>query len=173
MADDVTKKDLQSLQGYVNKQLGDLEKRLKAEINECIKGYESRTNSLLGDINQINTKLAELAKAVEQQPHDLVIVGYRPQEDRSLVEQLLHAGEHHLLLVPRPQPVPTHALICVTAGEPGKDDVLFAGQGENILMHHHVTDRKVFAQGALHAALWLATRPAGFYSMDDVLGTGT
>ncbi len=69
-----------------------------------------------------------VAKAVEQQPHDLVIVGYRPQEDRSLVEQLLHAGEHHLLLVPRPQPVPTHALICVTAGEPGKDDVLFAGR---------------------------------------------
>lgn len=66
MADEVTKKDLQSLQGYVNKQIGDLEKRLKAEIMQCIKGYESRTNSLMGDINQINTKLAELAKAVEQ-----------------------------------------------------------------------------------------------------------
>ncbi|GAB4581697.1 MAG: hypothetical protein Fur0022_44470 [Anaerolineales bacterium] len=69
-----------------------------------------------------------VAKAVEQQPHDLVIVGYRPQEDRTMVEQLLHAGEHHLLLVPRPQSVPAHALICVTAGEPGKDDVLFAGR---------------------------------------------
>ena len=69
-----------------------------------------------------------VAKAVEQQPHDLVIVGYRPQEDRAMVEQLLHAGEHHLLLVPRPQPVPAHALICVTTSEPGKDDVLFAGR---------------------------------------------
>jgi hypothetical protein len=29
MADEVTKKDLQSLQGYVNKQIGDLEKQLK------------------------------------------------------------------------------------------------------------------------------------------------
>lgn len=66
MADDVTRKDLQSLQGYVNKQIADLEKRLKAEINGCIKDYESRTNSLMGDVNQINQKLAELAKSVEQ-----------------------------------------------------------------------------------------------------------
>lgn len=66
MADEVTKKDLQSLQGYVNKQLGDLEKRLMAEVSRCIKGYESRSNSLLGDINEINTKLAELARSVDQ-----------------------------------------------------------------------------------------------------------
>lgn len=66
MADEVTKKDLQSLQGYVNKQIADLEKRLKAEINGCIKDYESRTNSLMGDVNQINQKLAELTKSVEQ-----------------------------------------------------------------------------------------------------------
>ncbi len=69
-----------------------------------------------------------VARTVEKQPHDLVIVGYRPQEDQAMVEQLLHAGEHHILLVPRPQPVPAQALICVTAGEPGKDDVLFAGR---------------------------------------------
>ena len=31
MADEVTKKDLQSLQGFVNKQIGEIEKRLKVE----------------------------------------------------------------------------------------------------------------------------------------------
>ncbi len=66
MADEVTKKDLQSLQGYVNKQLADLEKRLQAKINECIQGYEKRTNSLMGDINAINLKLGEQAKAIGQ-----------------------------------------------------------------------------------------------------------
>jgi nucleotide-binding universal stress UspA family protein len=33
-----------------------------------------------------------------------------------------------LLLVSQPQPTPTRALICVASGEPGKDDVLFAGR---------------------------------------------
>ena len=41
---------------------------------------------------------------------------------------MLQAGDHHLLLVSRPQDVPTRSLICVTTGEPGKDDVLFAGR---------------------------------------------
>lgn len=70
--------------------------------------------------------------AVEQQPFDLVVLGFNPQEDLPLAEAMLQRGEHHLLLVPRPQVVPSQALICVTSGEPGKDDVLFAGR----LMRH-------------------------------------
>ncbi|HEX7974968.1 MAG TPA: ATP-binding cassette domain-containing protein [Anaerolineales bacterium] len=69
-----------------------------------------------------------VAEAVEQQPHDLVVLGFSPQEDLDLAGQILQSGEHHLLLVPCPQQAPTQALICVTTGEPGKDDVLFAGR---------------------------------------------
>ena len=66
---------------------------------------------------------------VERQPYDLVIVGFDLQQDADLAEQILEAGDHHLLLVPRSQPVPSHALICVTSGsEPSKNDVLFAGR---------------------------------------------
>jgi hypothetical protein len=79
---------------------------------------------------------AAVAEAVERQPHDLVILGFRPGDDPELARQILHTGEHHLLLVPAPQPVPASALICVTAGEPGKDDVLFAGR----LARHLGTD---------------------------------
>lgn len=75
---------------------------------------------------------AAIQEAVEKQPFDLVVLGYRPEEDLSVAEEILEVGEHHLLLVPGPQPVPTHALICVSSGEPGKDDVLFAGR----LMRH-------------------------------------
>jgi sulfate transport system ATP-binding protein len=67
-------------------------------------------------------------RAVEQQPYDLVVIGFNPQEDISLAEQILQVGEHHLLLVPNAQSAPLQALICVTSGEPGKDDVLFAGR---------------------------------------------
>ena len=96
-------------------------------LQEARKQLGSGLSSLQVQISPDAPAIA-VAKAVEQQPHDLVITGYRPQEDRTLVEQLLHAGEHHILLIPRPQPVPAHPLICVTAGEPGKDDVLFAGR---------------------------------------------
>jgi sulfate transport system ATP-binding protein len=75
-----------------------------------------------------NTPAQAVTLAVEQQPYDLVVLGFDPHEDLSLAEQILQVGEHHLLLVPNSQPVPLQALICVTSGEPGKDDVLFAGR---------------------------------------------
>jgi sulfate transport system ATP-binding protein len=69
-----------------------------------------------------------IRQAVERQPHDLVVMGFNYQEDLPLAEKILEAGEHHVLLVPGPQPAPGKALICVSSGEPGKDDVLFAGR---------------------------------------------
>ncbi len=80
----------------------------------------------------VQTSLDEPAKAViravEQQPYDLLVLGYDHQQDTALAEDILQVGEHHLLLVPCAQPAPAQALICVASGEPGKDDVLFAGR---------------------------------------------
>ncbi|HEY4688159.1 MAG TPA: ATP-binding cassette domain-containing protein [Anaerolineae bacterium] len=73
-----------------------------------------------------------IAREVERQPYDLVILGFDPRKDIDLAEHILEAGDHHLLLVPHAQATPSRALICVTSGEPGKDDVLFAGR----LMRH-------------------------------------
>jgi sulfate transport system ATP-binding protein len=69
-----------------------------------------------------------ITRAVEKRPYDLIILGFGHQEDLLLAEGILEVGEHHLLLVPQPQPAPVRALICVASGEPGKDDVLFAGR---------------------------------------------
>ena len=69
-----------------------------------------------------------IALAVEKRPYDLIILGFGYQEDTRMAEQILEVGSHHLLLVPRPQSAPVKALICVASGEPGKDDVLFAGR---------------------------------------------
>jgi 4-hydroxy-tetrahydrodipicolinate reductase len=52
----------------------------------------------------------------------------------------------------------------------GDHRVFFAGPGEQIELAHHAQDRSGFARGALVAARWLAGRPAGLYSMMDVLG---
>jgi 4-hydroxy-tetrahydrodipicolinate reductase len=48
--------------------------------------------------------------------------------------------------------------------------VLFAGDGERIELGHRADSRLIFARGAVRAALWLAGKPAGRYTMQDVLG---
>jgi 4-hydroxy-tetrahydrodipicolinate reductase len=52
----------------------------------------------------------------------------------------------------------------------GDHSVIFAGTAERIELTHKSEDRMIFARGALKAALWARGRPAGIYSMTDVLG---
>ena len=52
----------------------------------------------------------------------------------------------------------------------GDHSVIFAGEGERIVLTHHAEDRALFARGALEAALWAHGRKPGLYSMADVLG---
>ena len=51
----------------------------------------------------------------------------------------------------------------------GEHTLLFASATEHIGLTHCVLDRRVYASGAVHAMGWAAQRPAGLYSMDDVL----
>jgi 4-hydroxy-tetrahydrodipicolinate reductase len=50
----------------------------------------------------------------------------------------------------------------------GDHTVFFAGNGERIELTHRATSRDCLASGALHAAVWLAGRSPGLYSMRDV-----
>ena len=52
----------------------------------------------------------------------------------------------------------------------GEHTVLFAAEGERIEITHKASSRMNFARGAIRACHWLADRPAGLYSMRDVLG---
>lgn len=52
----------------------------------------------------------------------------------------------------------------------GEHDVIFAGEGERIILRHMATDRTIFARGALRAALWGQGQKPGQYDMMDVLG---
>ncbi len=52
----------------------------------------------------------------------------------------------------------------------GDHVVLFAGEDERIEIGHHAEGQGLFARGALQAAAWLAGKPPGRYTMDDVLG---
>ena len=51
----------------------------------------------------------------------------------------------------------------------GDHTVIFAADDERIELSHKAGDRIIFARGAVHAALWTAGKPAGYYTMQDVL----
>lgn len=52
----------------------------------------------------------------------------------------------------------------------GEHTAMFADIGERVEITHKATDRMTFANGAVKAATWLSSKPAGLYSMTDVLG---
>ena len=52
----------------------------------------------------------------------------------------------------------------------GEHEVIFAGQGERIVLGHVASDRALFARGALKAAAWGLDKKPGEYDMLDVLG---
>jgi 4-hydroxy-tetrahydrodipicolinate reductase len=51
----------------------------------------------------------------------------------------------------------------------GDHTIIFAGQGERIEITHRAHSRDNFARGALLAARFMVNKPAGFYTMQDVL----
>jgi 4-hydroxy-tetrahydrodipicolinate reductase len=59
----------------------------------------------------------------------------------------------------------------VRAGDnPGEHTILFGMEGESFSVNVRATNRDCYARGALAAAAFLASKPAGLYSMRDVLG---
>jgi len=63
--------------------------------------------------------------------------------------------------------IPTHA---IRLGDiVGDHTVIFCGNSERIEIKHQAHSRDVFARGALKAAKWAFAKPAGLYSMQDVL----
>ncbi len=52
----------------------------------------------------------------------------------------------------------------------GEHTLLFAGDSEHISLTHKALDRRIFARGAVQAALWVQGRAPGLYGMADVLG---
>ncbi len=51
----------------------------------------------------------------------------------------------------------------------GDHTVVFCGNSERIEIKHQAHSRDLFAVGALKAAKWVSAKPAGLYSMQDVL----
>lgn len=51
----------------------------------------------------------------------------------------------------------------------GEHDIIFAGHDEVITLSHSAQSREVFAAGAVNAAVYLCGKPAGLYTMSDLI----
>ena len=51
----------------------------------------------------------------------------------------------------------------------GEHEVMFAGEDEIVTLSHSARSKKVFAAGAVKAAIFLAGKPAGKYDMQDIV----
>jgi 4-hydroxy-tetrahydrodipicolinate reductase len=51
----------------------------------------------------------------------------------------------------------------------GEHDVMFLGEKEQLILSHKAENRLIFAHGALAGARFLVGKPAGLYSMRDVI----
>ena len=58
-----------------------------------------------------------------------------------------------------------------TGDNPGEHTIVFGLLGETLELSVRATNRDCYAHGALAAAKFLAGKPAGLYSMSDVLGS--
>lgn len=89
-------------------------------------------------------------------------------EERKLTSAAVRHGRQGLPGERTPTEVGIHAL---RGGDViGDHTVMFAALGERIELTHKASDRGIFARGALRAAQWVSTQPAGVYDMQDVLG---
>ena len=69
------------------------------------------------------------------------------------------------------RPVHEIGIHAVRAGDnPGEHTIIFSTVGETMELVHKAHSRDAYARGALQAAKFLAGRPAGRYTMSDVLG---
>lgn len=67
--------------------------------------------------------------------------------------------------------IPPERVHSIRAGDIcGEHEVEFASPGERLKILHTVTDRGVFALGALDAAFWLYQQPPGLHTFEEFLG---
>ena len=69
----------------------------------------------------------------------------------------------------RASPGDIHYIVTRRGEIPGEHTVILRSADESLSLTHKVTDRRVFAGGAIRAARWLVTQKPGLYSLQDLL----
>lgn len=129
----------------------------------------------------LNRKLAEVMHNLPQFKPSVREVHHIHKKDApsgtayTLIGDILkyHPAYNGFVLNPNQMEVPSDQ-VPVTAlreGEvKGLHEVYWNSGSEQIMIAHEAYDRRIFAEGAILAAIWLTQQPNGVYTMKDVLG---
>ena len=164
--------------------LGESERRAIADAAATIPILESPSMSLAVNISMdmVARAAALLAKTGVRADVEIVECHHRHKEDApsgtalkfgSIVREALGQTRtaHGRDGRPGARPADEIGYHAVRAGDnPGEHTILFGMDGESFAVNVRATSRDCYARGALAAAAFLIGKPAGRYSMRDVLG---
>ncbi len=116
-------------------------------------------------VNVLFGLLPEIARRLGPDYHVEIIEAHHKAKKDALSGTAKKMAE--VLTTATGRQIPMHA---VRLGDiVGDHTVVFCGNSERIEIKHQAHSRDLFALGALKAAKWIADKPAGLYSMQDVL----
>ncbi|HTY44970.1 MAG TPA: 4-hydroxy-tetrahydrodipicolinate reductase [Patescibacteria group bacterium] len=116
-------------------------------------------------VNVLFSMLPELAKRLGPDYRIEIVEAHHQAKKDSPSGTARKFGE--VLTEATKRQIPVHA---IRLGDiVGDHTIIFCGNSERIEIKHQAHSRDLFALGALRAAKWLFGKPAGLYSMQDVL----
>lgn len=116
-------------------------------------------------VNVLFTLLPEIAKRLGSEYNIEIVEAHHKAKKDAPSGTAKKMGE--ILANQLKREIPIHA---IRLGDiVGDHTIIFCGNSERIEIKHQAHSRDLFALGALKAAKWVFNKPAGLYSMQDVL----
>jgi 4-hydroxy-tetrahydrodipicolinate reductase len=135
-------------------------------------------------VNVLMKLVGEAAKALRDKGYDVEILErhHRFKKDspsgtalhfarlvqEAMGQSQLRHGREGIVGERPPHEIGVHAIR--VGDNVGEHTIVFSTLGETLELTHRAHSRECYARGALQAAKYLATRPPGCYTMQDVLG---
>jgi 4-hydroxy-tetrahydrodipicolinate reductase len=137
-------------------------------VNLCVALLET-ASKVIGDVTDIEVIEAHHKHKVDAPSGTALLLGEAVAKSlgKSLDKDAVYAREG----ITGARPQGAIGFSSIRGGNiAGEHTVMFIGESERLEITHRVTDRKIFASGAMRAAKWIARQPKGYYNMHDVLG---
>lgn len=143
--------------------LNDIQIKKVEEISKIVPVVFS-PNMAVG-VNVLFSMLPEIAKKLGPDYSVEIVEAHHKQKKDAPSGTAKKLGQ--ILAEATRKEIPIHA---IRLGDiVGDHKVIFCGNSERIEIKHQAHTRDLFALGALKAAKWVYNKPAGLYSMQDVL----
>lgn len=160
------------------------EKRIPAVL--CVTGYSDeqqrrikRASEKIAIFKTDNTALGvyafikaaqRAAKLLKNFDAEIIEIHHKLKKDApsGTAKALAKAVEAAKGNIPEQSPIKIHSLRC--GNVVGEHKIIFSGEDETVIIEHRACDKKIFATGAIRAAIFLADKKSGWFCTTDLYG---